>query len=290
MRRPAAPAEGEDPRRGLLQDEAASSPLTCASRRSAGRSRRRRSSPTPPTATTRPSAPICTRLELEYVVAVRAETSVYGPETTFAVPERTGTTGRPRTVARPDRKPESVRTLAVRLPAASVAHAALPNDAGGRARLEPLRVRPCRRHQPGPQPASAAALGVADHRMARGRGGAERLLALQPARRRAGRAARPARPPALDDRARLPPAQRRARARPLRRPQLPRLPPPHRARHLRTRLPHRGTPAPASPAAGLTLPQAVLLLQPVLRCWTGRCRTCQQPVDLDQLELLHRRE
>ena len=54
---------------------------------------------------------------LEYVVAVRAETSVYGPETSFAVPERTGTTGRPRTVARPDRKPESLRALAARLPA-----------------------------------------------------------------------------------------------------------------------------------------------------------------------------
>jgi SRSO17 transposase len=56
-------------------------------------------------------------LELEYVVAVRAETSVYGPETTFAVPERNGTTGRPRTVARPDRTSESVRSLAERLPA-----------------------------------------------------------------------------------------------------------------------------------------------------------------------------
>jgi SRSO17 transposase len=55
--------------------------------------------------------------ELEYVVAVRAETSVYGPETTFAVPPRKGDAGRPRTVARPDRKPESVRTLAERLPA-----------------------------------------------------------------------------------------------------------------------------------------------------------------------------
>jgi hypothetical protein len=47
---------------------------------------------------------------------------------------------------------------------------------------------------------------------------------------------------------------------------------------------------PESPAAGLTLPQAVLLLQPVLRCWAGRCRTCFQPVDLDQLKLLPRRE
>jgi SRSO17 transposase len=57
--------------------------------------------------------------ELEYVVAVRAETSVYGPETTFAVPPRNGGSGRPRTVARPDRKPESVRSLAKRLPAAA---------------------------------------------------------------------------------------------------------------------------------------------------------------------------
>jgi SRSO17 transposase len=56
------------------------------------------------------------QLGLEYVVAVRAETSVYGPETTFAVPARNGASGRPRTVARPDRKPESVLTLAKRLP------------------------------------------------------------------------------------------------------------------------------------------------------------------------------
>jgi SRSO17 transposase len=55
--------------------------------------------------------------ELEYVLAVSAKVSVYGPETTFAVPERAGTVGRRRSVARPDRKPESVRCLAKRLPA-----------------------------------------------------------------------------------------------------------------------------------------------------------------------------
>jgi SRSO17 transposase len=55
-------------------------------------------------------------LECEYVLAVSAQISVYGPETSFAVPERQGTTGRPRSVARPDRKPESVRALAERLP------------------------------------------------------------------------------------------------------------------------------------------------------------------------------
>src|SRR5262245_45978732 len=55
-------------------------------------------------------------LELAYVLAVSAQVSVYGPETSFRVPDRNGGTGRPRTVARPDRKPESVRALAERLP------------------------------------------------------------------------------------------------------------------------------------------------------------------------------
>src|SRR6266487_293799 len=54
--------------------------------------------------------------ELEYVLAVSAQISVYGPETSFAGPERNGTVGRRRSVARPDRKPASVRALAVRLP------------------------------------------------------------------------------------------------------------------------------------------------------------------------------
>src|SRR2546427_739108 len=55
-------------------------------------------------------------LEREYVLAVSAQISVYGPETNFAVPERKGPVGRRRSVARPDRKPESVRALAERLP------------------------------------------------------------------------------------------------------------------------------------------------------------------------------
>jgi SRSO17 transposase len=54
--------------------------------------------------------------ELGYVLAVSAQISVYGPETIFAVPERDGAVGRRRSVARPDRKPESVRALAQRLP------------------------------------------------------------------------------------------------------------------------------------------------------------------------------
>jgi len=87
----------------------------------------------------------------------------------------------------------------------------------------------------------------------------------------------------------LTPAQGRARTRSLRRTQRRRLPPPHRARHLRARLPHPRASMP--PARGRpTLPQTVLLLQPLLRCWAGRCRTCNQPVELNQLTLFHRRE
>jgi SRSO17 transposase len=55
-------------------------------------------------------------LEREYVLAVSAQLSVYGTETTFAVPPRNGNVGRRRSVPRPDRKPESLRTLAKRLP------------------------------------------------------------------------------------------------------------------------------------------------------------------------------
>ena len=47
---------------------------------------------------------------------------------------------------------------------------------------------------------------------------------------------------------------------------------------------------PESPAVGLSLPEAVRLLQPVLRCWSGRCQTCLQMVDLAQLVLFHPRE
>ena len=47
----------------------------------------------------------------EYVVAVSPNVGVFGPETGFTIPERTGKRGRPPTVPRPDRGPESVRAL-----------------------------------------------------------------------------------------------------------------------------------------------------------------------------------
>lgn len=54
---------------------------------------------------------------LEYVLSVSARVAVFGPETTFIVPDRKPGPGRPPSVARPDRASESVRALAERLPA-----------------------------------------------------------------------------------------------------------------------------------------------------------------------------
>ncbi len=55
---------------------------------------------------------------LEYVVAVSPQLGVFPAETVFALPEGKGR-GRPPSVPRPDRKPESVRALALGLPAAA---------------------------------------------------------------------------------------------------------------------------------------------------------------------------
>ncbi len=214
-------------------------------------------------------------------------TSVYGPETRFAVPSATADAARPRSGRSP--RPQSRNRCGARRAAAGagVADAPISDDTRGRGRLEPLCLRACRRHAPGSQTGIAAALGVADHRMARAAPrhrattGSPTCAEDEP-RERLTRLARLRWTIELDYRqlkGELGLDHYEGRS-------YRRLPPPHRARHLRARLPHPGAPAPESPAAGLTLPQAVLLLQPVLRCWAGRCRICQQPVDLDQLHTL----
>jgi SRSO17 transposase len=50
-----------------------------------------------------------------YVLAVGAETAVYAPETTFAVPGRTSNKGRAPIRARADREPEAIKALIARL-------------------------------------------------------------------------------------------------------------------------------------------------------------------------------
>jgi len=53
---------------------------------------------------------------LEYVLAVSPNVAIFGPETGFAVPAPSRGRGRPPSVPRPDRNPESVKALAKRLP------------------------------------------------------------------------------------------------------------------------------------------------------------------------------
>src|SRR4051795_7250545 len=115
--------------------------------------------------------------------------------------------------------------------------------------------------------------------------GAVSAVDLKPASGHRARTARAAATHALEDGARLQAAQRRAWGRSLRRPLLARLAPPHSPGDRRPRISHPRAAEPFSPAAGLTLPKVVLLMQPIFKCWTGRCQTCRQPVDLTRLAL-----
>jgi len=53
--------------------------------------------------------------ELEYVLSVSEEVSVFAPETNFQVPEPSPGRGRPKSRPRPDRKPEQIGALIARL-------------------------------------------------------------------------------------------------------------------------------------------------------------------------------
>ena len=234
----------------------------------------------------------------EYVLSVGPDTKVFEQGTcSRSAPKTKGGAGPERLAAGPQARADRRADRAARGGQRADRH--IPRRARRRAgHLQVhLRARACRtpvargpdqlaRRSRGP-----TARGMADRRMARRPGRADRLLALKPARRHRARTARPAGAHALEDGARLQAAQRRARARPLRRPLLARLVSPHRARHRRARVPHTRATEPFSPAAGLTLPKAVLLMQPIFKCWTGRCQTCQQSVDLARLPLtLSRRD
>ena len=53
--------------------------------------------------------------ELEYVLSISEEVSVFAPETNFQVPEQSPGRGRPKSRAQPDREPEQIGTLIARL-------------------------------------------------------------------------------------------------------------------------------------------------------------------------------
>src|SRR3954470_11676025 len=89
---------------------------------------------------------------------------------------------------------------------------------------------------------------MADRRMARGTARADRLLALRLAGRHRARATRAPGQAALEDRTRLQATQGRAWPRPLRRPLVAGLAPPHGVGHRRPRLSHTRAAEPFSPA------------------------------------------
>ena len=111
---------------------------------------------------------------------------------------------------------------------------------------------------------------------------ADQVLAVQPSGRHAAQRSRAAREAALADRARLPRAKGRARARSLRGPHLPRLEPSRHPRLHRPRVSHPGAnPAPASQGGSLTLFGIVRELQALLACWQGTCPICRRELPPD---------
>jgi len=82
--------------------------------------------------------------ELQYVLSVSEEVSVFAPETNFQVPEQSPGRGRPKSRPRPDRKPEQIGALIAGLPAEqfqTVTFRDGPNGKRKRSRFCFLRVR-----------------------------------------------------------------------------------------------------------------------------------------------------
>lgn len=72
--------------------------------------------------------------EIPYVLAIGPSTGLFGPETTFAVPERAPGRGRPPSLARPDRATESAEALARRLDPQDFSEIAFTTGPRGRRR------------------------------------------------------------------------------------------------------------------------------------------------------------
>ena len=229
------------------------------------------------------AASTCCRVGPEHE-GVRAGDLVRG-----AAPKKPGASRAPAR-PRPDRQPEPIGELIAEL--ASAARRPSPSATGPTASRSPpgSSSRACMPRTAGARPGSTVARGaevppreewlIAEWPEDQDEP-TDYWISNLPADTEPERLARLARH-ALEDRARLQAAQRRARPGPLRRPLLARLVSPHRAGDRRARVPHPRAAEPFSPAAGLTLPKAVLLLQPLFKCWTGRCQTCQRPINVDR--------
>ncbi|GGW47546.1 hypothetical protein GCM10010381_36030 [Streptomyces xantholiticus] len=224
---------------------------------------------------------------IDYMLAVRADASAHPFNVHPVAPDRKGPVGcwlQPRYRHRAP----SVAALAADLGQEAFTSLTWRQGLRGqlRSRFAAVRVRPAGRRAPDPgcllgrtglvgrHPARL----LAADRVARRRRGSHRILAVQPAGRHPDHRPGPSGQSPLAHRARLPRTQARPGPGPLRRPVLARLAPPHRPHDCRPCLPHRTTSGPKSTHTGLTLYRTLDALQGILRCGTGICTTCQQPL------------
>ena len=170
-----------------------------------------------------------TALGLAYVAGIQGTTGLWPPGAGPLPAAPRGGRGRPPKRLRrdPEHQPLAAGKLAAGLPAGAWRTVTWREGTAGplASRFAAVRVRPAHDDF---RAERAARRGVVPRRVARGRGGADEVLALDPARDGHARGAGRDREAALADRARLRGAEAGAGARPLRGPRLARLPPPRR--------------------------------------------------------------
>jgi SRSO17 transposase len=236
---------------------------------------------------------------LRYVLSVSPETTVFSAETRFAVPEQpAGKRGRPNSSPHPDREAESIGQLIARLgekPLKTVAFRDGPDGKPLKSRFMFVRVRSAHHWRPH------------DRRWAKGGETPPReewLIAEWPkGKPEPPTTGSPTCPPppspggspgsrGCAGRSSSTTASSKASSASTTTKDAPGLAgiTTPRWSPLRTASSPSSASTHLSPTHGLTLEQAVLLLQPIFKCWARRCSTCQQPVDLDQLPLQHPRQ
>jgi len=225
---------------------------------------------------------------IDYVLSISPDAGIFDPDTVFALPARKAGRGRPPSTARPDREAVSVEQFARSLTPEDFQTVTFRGQGKGRVRSRFAFQRitaahpVCRDHQP-PRSEWLIIEWPKGHDAP-----SDYWISDLPADTTPERLARLARLRwmieldyrQLKGQLGLDHYEGRSYL-------LSRLASPHRAGHRRPRLPDPGAPRPKSPAAGLTLPQAVRLLEPILDCWAGHCHTCQQPIELADLSLRH---
>jgi len=225
---------------------------------------------------------------IDYVMSISPEAGIFDPDTVFALPARKAGRGRPPSTARPDREPVSVEQFARSLTPEDFQTVTFRGQGKTRVRSRFAFQRitashpVCRDHQ-APRSEWLIIQWPKGHDAP-----SDYWISNLPADTTPERLARLARLRwmieldyrQLKGQLGLDHYEGRSYL-------LSRLASPHRAGHRRPRLPDPGAPRPKSPAAGLTLPQAVRLLEPILDCWAGHCHTCQQPIELADLSLRH---